>query len=696
MLKRISIFWVILLALAITSAVPVAAIAILEVNASGDQLERDAQSRFEERVQGRAQVFQAQLVQFRQSTDLVASQSYDLLTRKAGSVLSEDEVAQRLEKYTYSGPYDLFGLDEWYRATYWPATHDDRISNAFIEEGREFTPDMQYTVAVTESLNPLFAALGDAIDTSNFIGRHNLTLITANGVMRRYPYISNAFTPVFPFTETSDWVDASPEENPERVPVWSVPLIAIDRDGGFIVYNAIPIDVEGEYVAVASHDLNLEVLTQAVTSLEVSKSGFAFMMDSAGYIIIHPDFEPTLLWQQTEYQPALRAAMLADEEALNAWYVANIDIQIQTLYPNLDMERVLATPSGSLDFEHEGETWALTYQQISETGWYLVMMQPRAELVAAAATVSDRVQRAALAMTALVLGVSVVLARRITRPVLQLSETAQKIEASVDEETNNLISDNLERLANVGNLREIDNLAKVFEQMVVALQQRMTELGSVYAMGQTITSNVDYEATMQAILTSIQQVVDFDAAEIAIARKDTLVVEAWQGHEGYQNTQGQQYPIGQGLIGEMAAQRTVLFQPRVEASASFAMETEQHEVRSILGIPLVVGPTLIGAIILAHHSPDYFGESAKRQLLKLAPQASIAIDNAVKVKEREAALKQQIEELKIEIDQTKRKAQVQEVTDSDFFRNLQANAEKMRRRVERDQDADEAEPPKES
>lgn len=689
MFKRISIFWVILVALAITSAIPLGAIAVLEINASRSQLERDAQHRFEERAQSQALIYQEQLEEFRLTTDLVATQARDLLTRKIGTILSDEEVEERLEKYSFSGQYDLFGLDDWYRAVYWPATSDDRISNAFLENERDLTPDIAYTIAATETLNPLFAALGDAIDKSNYIGRHNLTLITANGVMRRYPFIANTFTPLVPFTEISDWVDAGPEENPARGPIWSVPLIAIDRDGGYIVYNAIPIYDGDDYIAVASHDLNLEVFSQSINNLKVGNSGLAFVIDNEGYIIVHRDFNPTLLWRQTEYQPALRAAMLADGDTLNLWYETYIDVEIQDFYPQLDIERLLADPNGSFDFEHEGATWALVCHQIEETGWYLVLIQPRSELVAAAASVSDRVRRASLVMAVLVLGVSVFLAQRITRPVLELSDTAQKIEASVDEETSDLISANLERLANVGSLREIDNLAKVFEQMVLALQQRMTELSSVYAMGQTITSNVDYEATMQAILSSIQQVVDFDAAEIAIARKDALVVEAWRGHEGYKNTSGHQYKIGQGLIGEMAGKRSVLFMPTVAETANFAMETAQNEVRSLLGIPLMVGENLIGAIILAHRSPEYFGESAKRQLLKLAPQASIAIDNAVKVKEREAALKQQIEELKIEIDQTKRKAQVEEVTDSDFFRNLQANAEKMRRRVERETDAPE-------
>jgi HAMP domain-containing protein len=51
-----------------------------------------------------------------------------------------------------------------------------------------------------------------------------------------------------------------------------------------------------------------------------------------------------------------------------------------------------------------------------------------------------------------------------------------------------------------------------------------------------------------------------------------------------------------------------------------------------------------------------------------------------KVREREQKLIERVEELKIEINETKRKAQVSEIVDSDFFRELQAKSRVMRRR----------------
>jgi methyl-accepting chemotaxis protein len=51
-----------------------------------------------------------------------------------------------------------------------------------------------------------------------------------------------------------------------------------------------------------------------------------------------------------------------------------------------------------------------------------------------------------------------------------------------------------------------------------------------------------------------------------------------------------------------------------------------------------------------------------------------------KVYQREQSLRKQVEELKIEIDETKRSRQVSEIVDTDFFRDLQAKAERARSR----------------
>ena len=60
-----------------------------------------------------------------------------------------------------------------------------------------------------------------------------------------------------------------------------------------------------------------------------------------------------------------------------------------------------------------------------------------------------------------------------------------------------------------------------------------------------------------------------------------------------------------------------------------------------------------------------------------------------KVKQREESLRMQVRELKVEIDEVKRKKQVQQITGSDFFQNLQAKSSRIRAAMSKKEDPSE-------
>jgi hypothetical protein len=62
----------------------------------------------------------------------------------------------------------------------------------------------------------------------------------------------------------------------------------------------------------------------------------------------------------------------------------------------------------------------------------------------------------------------------------------------------------------------------------------------------------------------------------------------------------------------------------------------------------------------------------------IALQAAIAIETAQRVEERERRLKEQIAQLRIEIDEAKKARQVAEITETDYFRDLRAKARQLR------------------
>jgi hypothetical protein len=63
---------------------------------------------------------------------------------------------------------------------------------------------------------------------------------------------------------------------------------------------------------------------------------------------------------------------------------------------------------------------------------------------------------------------------------------------------------------------------------------------------------------------------------------------------------------------------------------------------------------------------------------ELGQLARVFGDMVVAVQARERALKQQVQELRIEINQAKRDRHVKEIVEGDFFQDLQDKAKKMR------------------
>lgn len=278
----------------------------------------------------------------------------------------------------------------------------------------------------------------------------------------------------------------------------------------------------------------------------------------------------------------------------------------------------------------------------------------------------------------------------IARPIRGMTDTASKLEASLDSEA----SEATVTFSDTAAGAELNALAVELRKANDAFQRRLTELDSLHAISQTITSStLDYEKTVKSVLAAVQRVVDYDAAEVGVLHGNNLTVEAWWGKEGFKDTTGRRYRLGKGPTGTIAATKEPLFLATVNSSEDLqrtigyaSVETEfiakstKLIINSFLGIPLLIGDKLIGTLTLVHHEPGYFSEDDMRQLNKLADHSSIAIDNALQVRQREEELKKQIHELQIEIDQAKLTSQVEEVTGTDFFKSLQDNAARMRER----------------
>lgn len=271
---------------------------------------------------------------------------------------------------------------------------------------------------------------------------------------------------------------------------------------------------------------------------------------------------------------------------------------------------------------------------------------------------------------------SLLLAAALAKPISRLATISQEIEADKPFQP--------EQLADLASHKdEVGHLARVYTNMVVALRARMAELRTIHEIGRTMNTSVQLPETLDYVATAIRQVINYDAVEICLYEQNLtqMVVHLAVGGEPV-GEPPQAHAVDQGLLARMMqAQAGVLvsdIQAAPEADAGIQRTWRQIAPRAFLGVPLVAKGQVIGSIELVHREPGAFNQDNLRILESIAVQAAVAVRNAQEVLERESKLKQEIQELHIEINEAKREKEVQSIVGTEYFQRLREKARRLR------------------
>ncbi|HEX9028263.1 MAG TPA: GAF domain-containing protein, partial [Anaerolineales bacterium] len=153
---------------------------------------------------------------------------------------------------------------------------------------------------------------------------------------------------------------------------------------------------------------------------------------------------------------------------------------------------------------------------------------------------------------------------------------------------------------------------------------------------QTATSNLDLDATLQAILEGLERIIPADISEINIwdPQDQSLVsyrvledLEA--GHKLVRSPE--RCTLDKGYTGYLATQRKPLLITDVEQSslAKLADDPPSFPTQSYLGIPLVAAGELVGTLELASFERGRFSENDLQILELLSPQTAAGLHNAM-------------------------------------------------------------------
>ncbi|HEY9816319.1 MAG TPA: GAF domain-containing protein [Candidatus Obscuribacterales bacterium] len=213
---------------------------------------------------------------------------------------------------------------------------------------------------------------------------------------------------------------------------------------------------------------------------------------------------------------------------------------------------------------------------------------------------------------------------------------------------------------------------------------RYREINLLYNIAAKLTHCREVSTVATVALEEAQRLIYGTSAVLMLLNPETQVLDL-QLMVGDPAVAEPKTALGEGIAGYVA--KTGISEIVNDVVADVRYGEVVPGIRSLLCAPMKALDRVIGVISI-HHSELFTYTAADLKLLTaIALQSAPAIENALfyqrqmeAARQREAKLQEQLQELRIEVDEAKRASQVAEITESDFFVRLRQKAKDLRQR----------------
>ena len=373
----------------------------------------------------------------------------------------------------------------------------------------------------------------------------------------------------------------------------------------------------GAPAPVTVAEVNLKFIWDVVSQIRIGKAGHAFVVDGRGQLIAHPDISLVL-----------KKADLSGLEHVRMARAGNV------------------TP---IAHDLQGRSVLAASAPVEPLGWFVIVEQPLAEAFAPIRASIARTAVLVLLGIGLSVAVSLVLARRVVRPVKVLQSSAGRIAAG----------DLVHRIA-VDTGDELEELADQFNQMTGALQEsyaglerkveaRTLELTEALEQ-QTATSEIlrvisssptDIQPVLDAVSENATRLCEAKDVSLALVEGDVLKVVAsygtmarWWPDEGIPTNRDS--VTGRAFVDRQPVHVHDLAATSDEDFPLGKLYQRSGGHRTNLAIPLLREGLPIGVMAIRRMEVRPFTEQQIALLQTFADQAVIAIENVRLFRELQA------------------------------------------------------------
>lgn len=215
--------------------------------------------------------------------------------------------------------------------------------------------------------------------------------------------------------------------------------------------------------------------------------------------------------------------------------------------------------------------------------------------------------------------------------------------------------------------------------------ERYRELNLLYHLSEKLATSIELTTVAQTALDEASRLIKTSAGWVMLLNEEQTDLNTIATFG--QDFQAQQkFKLGEGVIGEIALSGKAELVNDIQADVRYIEGQISTSISSLVCAPLKTKNQTIGVIALGVGGGGVAYMAADLKLLNtVASQATPAIENALlyekalrEAREREERLQQQIQALRIELDEVRQTKQVEEITETNYFQQLRSKADNLR------------------
>jgi signal transduction histidine kinase len=397
-------------------------------------------------------------------------------------------------------------------------------------------------------------------------------------------------------------------------------------------YMTIALAGTGEDAGVVAAEANLKLIWDVVSNLKVGKGGYAYVVDNQGRLIAHPDISLVLKKTDLSVLPQVQLAASTGPGAGDA-------LEGATLGRDQHDKEVLSASA-----------------RITPLNWLVLVDLPISE--AFAPLYASVIRTAVLLLVGILISVaaSLLLMRRLVRPIHTLQAGASKIGAgALDHRIDVRTGDELQALGD-----EFNRMAKKLQEYTAGLEQKVEErtrelarsveqLRSLAEVGQAVNSTLDLEQVLTTIVTRAVQlssadgglVYELDEASGRLQPRAAIGVPA----EIADALANRPLTLAESIVGRAAAAGAPVEIPDIVSDPTYYTgrtkdTADAAGMRALLAVPLLREDRILGGLLVSRNHAGSFPPETVDVLQTFAAQSTLAMQNArlfreIEVKGRE-------------------------------------------------------------